>query len=452
MLILIIQVAPVIDHDLHRLNVYLRFLLKKIDIESPRGVDITDKVLLEYYKLEKKTAGTIYLDEGEDGGVEIGDPAGGKVAESEADYLSSIIAKLNERYGTSFSESEKLAVKQIRNNLRANEELELKAKNNSYADFKYAFEPSFLEGVMQEYDKNQAFYGKILRDVGTGVEKISEDEKLEGVCSMTSEETERICFNCNYFFPSSEEVTEYGICLEDNDFDPYIEDLLEDFNFASCQDLIDKKQFLGENDGCEKFEEIEMLEIDDDSPLGELLNHFRETGEIELGQAKKAMLEEQLKNIDWKTLPVNSYVEKLEKGDKEEQKKVLRNLGSLSLQGNREAFEVLLNYLKVLPPPEKIEEVHIKIDILEDLKRRDAPDQRSRLISLLVEELYKVASNNTTRQWITKILQYLARAPEAEVRQPLETLLKERKFSFRMRGKIEAVLDQLGQEDYYGRE
>ena len=112
----------------------------------------------------------------------------------------------------------------------------------------------------------------------------------------------------------------------------------------------------------------------------------------------------------------------------------------------------MFNYLKGMPPPEKIEDVHIKIDILEDLKRRDAPDQRSRLISLLIEELYKVASNNTTMQWITKILQYLARAPEAEVRQPLETLLKERKFSFRMRGKIEAVLDQLGQEDYYGRE
>lgn len=159
---LIIQVAPIVDADLHRLSVYLRFLIKKIEIENTGGVDITDKVLLEYYKLEVKTEGTIYLEDGEGVNIKVG--GGGKVAEGESDYLSSIIEKLNERYGTKFSGSEKLAVEQIRDNLKANPDLELKAKNNSYDDFKYAFEPEFLDGVMQEYDKNQAFYGKILQD------------------------------------------------------------------------------------------------------------------------------------------------------------------------------------------------------------------------------------------------------------------------------------------------
>lgn len=159
---LIIQVAPIVDADLHRLSVYLRFLIKKIEIESTGGVDITDKVLLEYYKLEVKTDGAIYLEDGD--GVDIKVGGGGKVAEGESDYLSNIIDKLNERYGTNFSGSEKLAVEQIRENLKANQDLELKAKNNSYDDFKYAFEPEFLDGVMQEYDKNQEFYGKILQD------------------------------------------------------------------------------------------------------------------------------------------------------------------------------------------------------------------------------------------------------------------------------------------------
>jgi type I restriction enzyme R subunit len=159
---LIIQVAPIVDSDLHRLSVYLRFLIKKIEIESPGGVDITDKVILEYYKLEKKTEGAIPLDG--DKGVDIKIGGGGPVIEPETDYLSHIIDKLNERYGTSFAGSEKLAVEQIRDNLKLNADLELKAKNNSYADFKYAFEPSFLDGVIQEYDKNEEFYGKILKD------------------------------------------------------------------------------------------------------------------------------------------------------------------------------------------------------------------------------------------------------------------------------------------------
>lgn len=30
--------------------------------------------------------------------------------------------------------------------------------------FKHAFEPAFLNGVIQEFDKNQEFYGKILKE------------------------------------------------------------------------------------------------------------------------------------------------------------------------------------------------------------------------------------------------------------------------------------------------
>jgi len=161
--LLIIQVAPIVDADLHRLNIYLRYLIKKIEIETTGGVNITDKVLLQYYKLEKKTEGAITL-EGEIQGVDITVGGGGKVIEEATDYLSVIIDNLNKKYGTNFSDSEKLAVEQIRTNLRADKDLELKAQVNTYDVFKHAFEPRFLDGVINEYDKNQEFYGKILKD------------------------------------------------------------------------------------------------------------------------------------------------------------------------------------------------------------------------------------------------------------------------------------------------
>lgn len=160
---LIIQVAPFIDTEMHRLNIYLRFLIKKIEIASPGGVDITDKVLLEYYSLKKQSEGQIQLEEGENEGLDIR-IGGGKAAEEETDFLSNIINTLNERHGTDFSESEKLAVEQIRLNLKANKDLELKARVNTFDDFKHAFIPAFLDGVIQEYDKNHGFYGKILKD------------------------------------------------------------------------------------------------------------------------------------------------------------------------------------------------------------------------------------------------------------------------------------------------
>lgn len=161
---LIIQVAPFIDTEVHRLSIYLRYLIKKIEIESPGGVDITDKVLLEYYKLEKQEEIPIYLDPHDEEGVSIDAGRESHVAESVTDTLSHIIQVLNEKFGTDFSESEKLAVEQIRNNLKANADLAVKAQNNTYDDFKYAFEPSFLEGVIHEYDKNQSFYGKVLQN------------------------------------------------------------------------------------------------------------------------------------------------------------------------------------------------------------------------------------------------------------------------------------------------
>ena len=50
---LIIRIAPLVDVDFHKLNIYFRFFIKKIEVELPTAVDITDKVLLQYYKLQK---------------------------------------------------------------------------------------------------------------------------------------------------------------------------------------------------------------------------------------------------------------------------------------------------------------------------------------------------------------------------------------------------------------
>ncbi|MBS4535190.1 type I restriction endonuclease subunit R [Clostridium sp. D2Q-14] len=161
---LIIQIAPFLDSDLHRLSIYLKYVIKKIDIESTGGVNITDKVILQYYKFKKKKKEKIYLEDEEDIGVNVKVSGGGTAKEEETDFLSNIINKLNDKFGTDFSKSEKLAVEQIRNNLKQDKDLELKAKVNSYDVFKHAFEPTFDDRVIEEYGKNQEFYGKVLQD------------------------------------------------------------------------------------------------------------------------------------------------------------------------------------------------------------------------------------------------------------------------------------------------
>lgn len=161
---LIIQIAPFIDSELHRLSIYLRYLIKKIDIESTGGIDITDKVILEYYRLKEGKEESIYLEDEEDIGVNVKVAGGSTAKEDETDYLSSIINNLNDRFGTDFSDSEKLAVEQIRNSLKNDKSLELKARANTAENFRHAFEPSFDGKIIDEYAKNQNFYGKVLTD------------------------------------------------------------------------------------------------------------------------------------------------------------------------------------------------------------------------------------------------------------------------------------------------
>ena len=96
------------------------------------------------------------------------------------------------------------------------------------------------------------------RDYG---EYFDEEEEEEG------EELEAICLNCNSFFPANIGPIEFGICLIDEAFEPFIDELLENPETASCQELIKSKQFSGEKEACSDFEEMEPgIEIDENSP------------------------------------------------------------------------------------------------------------------------------------------------------------------------------------------
>lgn len=257
---------------------------------------------------------------------------------------------------------------------------------------------------------------------------------------MPKEELERICFNCNHFLPASmKEATEFGICLNDEAFEPFIEELLDNLNYASCQDLINRKKFSGEKEACADFEELESIEIDDNSPLGRELLRLQEAGELTPELFEQALLEEQIRNIDLSTVPVDKYITQLQDPDPEKQREAISNLGGLISFGNKEAFKVLFNFFKELPPPNTIEEVHFKKELLMYLDRSDT---RTILLPHLIDELYRTPSSNTTRQWISDIFKFFEYSPLDEIREPLEQMLKDKRFSFRLKQKIRYILSQ----------
>ena len=114
-------------------------------------------------------------------------------------------------------------------------------------------------------------------------------------------EMEKTCIDCAaYLVASSEEFTEYGICLNDEAFEPFIDDLIE-MRFASCRELVEQKKFVGDDrPACPDFEEAESIEIDDESPLGQEVRRLAERGDLTPETLEAAILEERLSQIDFK--------------------------------------------------------------------------------------------------------------------------------------------------------
>ena len=250
----------------------------------------------------------------------------------------------------------------------------------------------------------------------------------------------KACFDCSAYLPvPPEDLTEFGICLNDEAFEPFVEDLLAGSIPASCQVLTEQKKFVGDRPACPDFQESEIIEIDDESPLGQELRRLGESGQLTPESLENAVIEEGLRRIDWKTFPVDQYAKQLESRRTKERDAGISSLGAMIALGNATAFQTLLQYLSSLAPPRTIKEVHLKKEMLRQLA---CWKDRSAVAPVLIRELGRIPSNNTTRQWITDILKFLACCPLDVVQGPLEGMLSDKKFSFKLMRKVKEALSR----------
>lgn len=123
--------------------------------------EIDDKVLLEYYKLEKDFEGPIELESTEGGYTPISGDSGHR--EPKKDPLTVIIDKINEKYGTHFTEMDKVLV-QMENDYANQEKWQSYAKNNDRATFMLLFEKDFPNMAADRYEQNDQFFRKLFDD------------------------------------------------------------------------------------------------------------------------------------------------------------------------------------------------------------------------------------------------------------------------------------------------
>lgn len=163
------QLMPFRDPDLEKFFAFAKLLLTKLPKRNlAEIVKLVDEVALEYYRLQKIKEGSIDLITGEEGELETFTEAGIKRPKEEKAPLSMIIDKLNQQFATEFTEADRLFFEQITAELVQNETLKNQARANKLDTFKFAFEETFLEKLIERMEQNQEIFERILEDQSFG--------------------------------------------------------------------------------------------------------------------------------------------------------------------------------------------------------------------------------------------------------------------------------------------
>ena len=220
---------------------------------------------------------------------------------------------------------------------------------------------------------------------------------------------EKTCQNCGSFFQDIDDY-EYGICMKDEEFEPYLDEIIESENFLSCRELYLRKRIEGLTEGCEQFEEIEVADIPDGMDLATY---------IEIESLKNTNVDEVVKHFYSDDMKIVKYA--------------LSKISMYYYMGNVGAFEGVLEYYLSLGPAENLEDVYLRKDIVEMLQRYESDE---RIIKAYMNELERTPSNNTTRQLYSLILERLKRCNYEIVSDLLYNLLYTKKYGAKLSKRI----------------
>ena len=144
------QIVPYADPDLEMLYSYGRSLLPHLPLDRDATiVQVGDDVTLQYYRMERVFFGAIEIKESETQYVSSPTAVGTGKAKDEQAPLSEIIKVLNERFGTTFNEEDRLFFQQIKEKACNSEQIVKTALANSLDKFELGTR-KFIEDLMIE--------------------------------------------------------------------------------------------------------------------------------------------------------------------------------------------------------------------------------------------------------------------------------------------------------------
>ena len=159
------QIIPYADADLDRLSSFGRALLPHLRVDSDGAtVHLGDDVELEYYRLQRVSAGALAI--AEEPGVYVTSPKEVGTGDPEEDTapLSEIIERLNDRFGTDFTDEDRHFFEQVKERAVRNDDVRRMAQANTYDKFALGFRPQLGKLMVERMGENDAIVTRFLDD------------------------------------------------------------------------------------------------------------------------------------------------------------------------------------------------------------------------------------------------------------------------------------------------
>ncbi len=160
------QVVPFVDTELEKLYVFTK-LLWRILPPPDRGrlpVQVQEQIDLDSLRVSKTGGGKIKLERGTEELDPMKPKSGSGSMAAEIEPLSQIIEELNERFGTNFTEQDRVFIEQLEERIANDSSLEASIRVNPPEDARLTFDHVINDRLQEMIDSNFKFYKQVTDD------------------------------------------------------------------------------------------------------------------------------------------------------------------------------------------------------------------------------------------------------------------------------------------------
>lgn len=159
------QIMPYSDEELERLYAFLRNLSSKLPPPGDgKKFVLNDDVALKFFRLQQVSEGVIDLSAGEVQPLK-GPTDVGTAAEKEVHVaLSTLVAKLNEHFGTDFTDADQFFFDQVRATAEQDKKIVEAAQANNFANFSAYFDRVLEDIFIDRMEGNEAIFSRVMGD------------------------------------------------------------------------------------------------------------------------------------------------------------------------------------------------------------------------------------------------------------------------------------------------